>query len=62
MYVYKERHDDVCRVHTRRTRAAAIYSFVRENITVKYRNSRYYKGSVIWDGVHIAVCDSQTLI
>ena len=50
MFIYKERHDNVRRVYNRRTRAANVYSFVRERYNcVKYRTSPYYKGSLLWD-------------
>ena len=50
MFIYKDRHNDVRRIHERNTRAANVYSFVRERYNnVKYKNSPYYKGSLIWD-------------
>ena len=50
MFIYKNRHLDVRRVPNRRIRAADNFSFVREQYNnVKYKNSPYYKGSLIWD-------------
>ena len=48
LFIYKNRHDDDRRVHARNTRAANVYSFVREVYhNVKYKNSPYYKGSLL---------------
>ena len=50
MFMYKERHENVRRVYPRNTRAAHVYSFVQERYhNVKYKNSSYYKGSLLWD-------------
>ena len=54
MYLYKIRHDDIRRVHVRNMRGAYVYSFERERYNnVKYKNSPYYKGSLIWDTLQI---------
>ena len=60
MFIYKQRHFDIRRVHARNTRAANVYSFVRERYNnVKYKNSPYYKGSLLWDKLPVAArnCD-----
>ena len=50
MFIYKNRHVDARRVYARNTRAAEVYSFVRERYhNVKYKNSSYFKGSLLWD-------------
>ena len=50
LFIYKNRHLAVRRVHARNTRAANVYSFVYEKYqNVKYKNSPYYKGSLLWD-------------
>ena len=50
MFIYKSRHINIQGVHGRNTRAAQIYSFARERYHyVKYKNSPYYKGSILWD-------------
>ena len=50
LFIYKNRHEDVRRIYARNTRAANVYSFVRERYhNVKYRNSPYYKGSLLWN-------------
>ena len=50
MFIYKGRHNNIQRVHGRNTRAAQLYSFARERYhKVKYKNSPYYKGSILWD-------------
>ena len=39
-----------------------IYSFVRERYNcVKYKNSPYYKGSIIWDNLPVIVRNSMSL-
>ena len=54
MFIYKNRHDDIRRVHARNTRGANVYSFVREKYNnVKFKNSPYYKGSLIWDSLPV---------
>ena len=46
MFIDKNRHENV----PRNTRAARAYSFVHERYhNVKYKNSPYYKGSLLWD-------------
>ena len=50
MFIHKNRHVEACRIHPTNTRAANVYSFVREKYNnVKYKNSSYYKGSLLWD-------------
>ena len=50
MFIYKSRHESIRRIHARNTRGANIYSFLRERYNnVKYWNSPYYKGSLLWD-------------
>ena len=50
LFIYKTRYEDVRRIYARNTRAANVYSFARERYhNVKYRNSPYYKGSLLWD-------------
>ena len=52
LFIYKNRHVDARRVYPRNTRAANIFSFVREMYhNVKYSNSPYYKGSLLWHGL-----------
>ena len=54
MFIYKNRHDDIGRIHARNTRGANVYSFVRERYNnVKYENSPYYKGSLLWDSLSV---------
>ena len=63
MFIYKHRHLDVARVHIHRTQAALVFSFVRERYNcVKYRNSPYYKGALLWDDLHVMIKNSTTLI
>ena len=62
MFIHKERHD-VARIYQRCTRAAGVFAFVRERYNcIKYKNSPYYKGSVIWDTLPINVRNSMNLI
>ena len=50
MFIYKNRHDNVRRLHDRNTRAANVYSFTRERYhNVKYKNSPFFKGTLLWD-------------
>ena len=50
MFIYKNRHDNIGRIYPRNTRGANVFSFVRERYNnMKYKNSPYYKGSLIWD-------------
>ena len=61
MYMYKDRHEDVRRIYNRRTRAAEQYNFVRERYNnVKYKNSPYYKGAILWEGLPVSARNSQT--
>ena len=58
MFIHKKRHD-VAHVHRRRTRAAQNLSFVRERYNcLKYKNSPYYKGALLWDSLRILVRNS----
>ena len=62
MFIYKQRHD-VARVHVRATRAAQIFSFTRERCNcMKYKNSPYYKGAVLWDTTPASVRNSLSLL
>ena len=50
MFIYKNRHVDAHRIYARNTRAVDVYSSVRERYhNVKYKNSPYYKGSLLWE-------------
>ena len=50
MFIYKNRHRDIRRIHGRNTRAANVYSFTRERYhNNKYKNSPFYKGALLWD-------------
>ena len=50
MFIYKNRHVNIRRVHARNTRAANLYSFTRERYhNNKYKNSPFYKGAILWD-------------
>ena len=62
LFIYKNRHDDDRRVHARNTRAANVYSFVHEVYHVKYKNSPYYKGSLLWDNLPVLVKRSLNII
>ena len=63
MFIYKQRHVEVGRVYVRPTRAAERFAFVRERYNcVKYKNSPYYKGSLLWDALPPIVCNCQTLV
>ena len=54
MFINKNRLENVRRVLARNTRAANVYSFVCERYhNVKYKNSPYYMGSVLWDNLLI---------
>ena len=62
MFIFKQRHD-VGRVHVRETRAAQIFAFTRERYNcVKYKNSPYYKGAVLWDSTPAIVRNSNNLV
>ena len=55
LFIHKARHLDARRIYPRNTRAANVYSFVCERYhNVKYKNSPYYKGSLLWDSLPIA--------
>ena len=63
MFIYKSRHDDIRRVHARNTRAANVYSFARERYNnIKYKNSPYYKGYLLWDMLSVDARNCDTLI
>ena len=54
---------DVRRIYNQRTRAAEVYSFVRERYkNVKYKNSPYYKGSLLWDSLPVNIRNNTTLL
>ena len=62
MFIYKSRNDDIRRLHARNTRAANVFSFIREKYNnVKYKNSPYYKGSLLWDTLPIGVRTSENI-
>ena len=62
MFIHKQRHN-VARVHGRMTRAAQIFSFVRERYNcIKYKNSSYYKGALLWDSLPIITRNSNSLL
>ena len=62
MFIHKRRFT-IARIHERITRAAGIFSFVRERYNcIKYKNSPYYKGAILWDGLPNLVKNSQTLL
>ena len=62
MFIYKQRHN-VARIHSRRTRAAEIFSFVRERYNcIKYKNSPYYKGALLWDDLTVLARNSANLL
>ena len=62
MFIHKQRFT-VARVHARMTRAAGIFSFVRERYNcIKYKNSPYYKGAIMWDGLPNVLKTSVTLL
>ena len=55
IFIYKNRHENVCRIHGRNMRAANVYSFTREcYYNNKYKNSPYYKGALLWDELPIS--------
>ena len=61
-FIHKHRHN-VARISSRRTRAAGVYTFVWERYScIKYRNSPYYKGSLLWDDLPIAFRSCRTLL
>ena len=50
LFIYKNRHEYVRRVYARNTRAANVYTFARQRFhNIKYKNSSYFKGSLLWD-------------
>ena len=58
MFIYKQRCD-VARVHGRMTRAAQHFAFARERYQcIKYKNSPYYKGALLWDSLPIETRNS----
>ena len=63
MFIYKQPHNDIHRVYNRRTQSAEVYAFVEERYNcVKYRNSPYYIGSILWESLPLIVHTSETLI
>ena len=63
MFIYKNRHIDIRRIHGRNTRAAGVYSFTRERYhNVKYRNSPFYKGALLWDTLPVNARQCLTII
>ena len=63
MFIHKYRDLNARRIHHRMTRAANIYSFVRERYNcTKYRTSPYYKGSLLWDALPLVSKRCQTLL
>ena len=51
MFIHENRHN-VARIYARETRAAQVFSFVSERYhCIKYKNSPYYKGALLWDGL-----------
>ena len=62
MYIHKKRQN-VARVYRRQTRAAGIFTFVREKYNcMKYRNSPYYKGAVLWDELPVSTRTCNSLL
>ena len=62
MYLYKNRHLNVRRIYNRETRAANIFSFIRERYhCTKYRSSPYYKGSLLWDALPVEAKNAASL-
>ena len=62
MFIHKQRHNDA-RVYERQTRAAGTYTFTRERYNcVRYKNSPYYKGALLWDNLPIHVRTCETLL
>ena len=63
MFIHKHRHYNVAHVHVCRTRAAQVFSFVRERYDcVKYKNSPHYKGALLWDDLPAITKNSTTLL
>ena len=61
MFILKQRHD-VARVYARGTRAANVYTFTRERYNcIKYKNSPYYKGALLWDSLPAVARNSGNL-
>ena len=62
MFIHKQRFS-VARIHERITRAAGIFSFVRERYNcIQFKNSPYYKGAILWDGLPLIVKNSADLL
>ena len=62
MFIYKQRRD-VARVYARNTKAARLFTFVRERYNcIKYKNSPYYKGAILWDDLLVIVRNSTNLL
>ena len=63
LFIYKNRHVDAHRIYARNTRAADVYSSVRERYhNVKYKNSPYYKGSLSWETLPVVTRCCQNII
>ena len=63
MFIFTGRHDNIQRVHGHNTRAAQIYSFTHERYhNVKYKNSPYYKGTILWDELPVHTRQCNTLL
>ena len=62
MYIHKQRFTSA-RIHEKITRAAGIFSFLSKRYNcVKYKNSSYYTGAILWDGLPNVVKNSLTLL
>ena len=62
MFIHKHKHD-VARIHRPDNRAARQFSFVRERYNcIKYKNSPYYKGALLWDGLSVTARNSVNLL
>ena len=63
IFIYQLRHVGIRRVHGRNTRAANVYSFTKERYhNNKYKNSPFYKGVVLWDGLPVSARQCMTLV
>ena len=63
LFIYKTRQDNIRRVHGRNTRAANVYSFTCERYNnVKYRNSPFYKGAILWDNLPVYIKQCTTIL
>ena len=58
MYIHKHRFN-VAQVHEYLTRADQVFTFARKRYNcVKYKNSPYYKGALLWDNLPVIVRNS----